>query len=229
MSVFVRAYAIARRVGVTERPWFDDVFARAYFAYKRWIEDPFHDLCARRPELFRGGHVIDVGANIGYTATVFARAVEPGWNVYAFEPEAGNFALMERVLRRHHVADRVIAVRAAAGAADGASSLTINPDHHGDHRIGPGVPVAMRSVDSFTDGLARREIAFVKIDVQGYELEVVRGMTRVLDANPKIAVAFEHARGASDEILRFFEQRGFAIEEIARRRDYADLLARRPS
>ena len=44
-------------------------------AYKRLVEDPFAALVRARPELFTGGEIIDVGANVGYTAQVFARAL----------------------------------------------------------------------------------------------------------------------------------------------------------
>src|SRR5262249_28377355 len=121
MPLFPRAYALARRAGLVHRPWFDAVFSRSYFLYKRWLEDPFHGLARRSPELFRGGHVVDVGANIGYTAVVFARAVEPGRRVLALEPEARNFALLEKAIARWGVAARGRAGRAAAGAAGGTS------------------------------------------------------------------------------------------------------------
>src|SRR5262249_23536005 len=71
MPLFPRAYALARRAGLVDRPWFDAVFSRSYFLYKRWLEDPFHGLARRSPELFRGGPVVDVAPNIAYTPALF--------------------------------------------------------------------------------------------------------------------------------------------------------------
>ena len=96
MSLFVHAYALARRARLLGRPWFDALFSRSYFVYKRLVEDPFHALLRSRPELLRGGHVVDVGANIGYHARLFARGLDPGWMVVAIEPEPRNFAMLER-------------------------------------------------------------------------------------------------------------------------------------
>jgi FkbM family methyltransferase len=211
LSVFVRAYALARRAGLVDRPWFDAVFERSYFLYKRLWEDPFYALTQRAPELFRGGHILDVGANIGYTAVVFARALSPGFGVLALEPEADNFAKLERAVARRGLAGRVTAVRAAAGARDGEVELWRNLEHHGDHRVATErfradhlgsatVKVPQRAIDSLVAERGLGPIAFVKIDVQGYEPEVLRGMTEVLATNPRMAVAFEYAPAELTEL-----------------------------
>src|SRR5260370_25411122 len=132
----LRAYALAHRTGFLNTRIGDAIFSRAYFAYKRF-EDPHAALIRAHPELFRGGNVIDVGANIGYTTVLFARAIDDGFKVFALEPEQENFARLERNLNRYAVADRVIARRAAAGATSGAIGLKINPEHHGDHHVDP--------------------------------------------------------------------------------------------
>src|SRR5207249_239530 len=109
-------------------------FVRTYFAYQR-LGDPFAALTRRQPDLFRGGHVLDVGANIGYTASVFARALAPGFKVFAFEPERQNFERLVRTMRRRGLADRVEAVHAAVGASEGTVGLWRDVRHHAGHRI----------------------------------------------------------------------------------------------
>jgi FkbM family methyltransferase len=209
--LFPRVYALARRAGVVDKPWFEAVFTRSYFLYKRWLEDPFHGLARRSPELFHSGHVIDVGANIGYDAMVFADAVDPGFRVLALEPEARNFAMLERAIARRGLAARVTALRLAVGAADGTADLWRNLDHHGDHRVATEAfrrahptastqTVPMRSLDSLAETDLPGPIAFVKIDVQGYELAVCQGMRRVLAENARLAVAFEYAPEAMREM-----------------------------
>jgi FkbM family methyltransferase len=260
MSLFPRVYALARRAGLTDRPWFEHVFGRSYFLYKRWLEDPFHDLARRSPELFRGGNVIDVGANIGYDAVVFARAAELPFRVLAIEPEARNLAMLERSVARHGVAARVRVVRAAVGAADGTARLWRNEDHHGDHRVATQAfrrahpdagteVVPLRTVDSLVAEHLDGPVAFVKIDVQGYEPAVLAGMRRTLEANRRIAVAFEYAPDGMRElgedpeamlaVLREggFRLRGLAkngrtapasraeLDAVVRRRGYTDVLA----
>jgi len=177
------------------------LFRFAYFRYKRHIEDPFCQLVCDHPEFFRDGHVIDVGANLGYTADVFSRATGSGWKVLAFEPEATNFASLVTA------PSNVLPVQAAVGRTSGAARLWLSRSNPADHRIVTkrfsGViraeqtaPVDVVSIDDF---LACGDvvepgsrIAFCKIDVQGYELEVLKGMRRTIEANPHLVLAVEY-------------------------------------
>src|SRR5689334_23917857 len=128
--VALAAYHTANRRGWLDSRLAEAVFHRCYFAYKRLVEDPFAKLVATRPELFRGGDVIDVGANIGYTVTLFARALDPGRRVYAFEPEQRNFRRLQHVIERTGLTDRVVAHRSAVGAREGTIELWHNAAHH---------------------------------------------------------------------------------------------------
>lgn len=230
----LRLYGLAQRSGLLRTHAGDALFNRAYFAYKRLIEDPFARLVRTSPDLFAGGHIVDVGANIGYTTAVFARAVRPPFRVFAFEPEEENFARLQRNVRRLGLRN-VELVRSAAGDRDGVAQLWINENHPGDHKIGRGnVDVPITTLDSFAATHIDGPIAFVKIDVQGFEPAVLAGMSRILDTNPSIAVAIEVSEPdlaslgyTVDDELRPLVERGFRAEPISRRRDYEDLLWRR--
>jgi FkbM family methyltransferase len=215
-------------------------FVGSYFLYKRLLEDPFAALVRTRPELFRGGHVLDVGANVGYTASVFAAAVDQGRQVHAFEPERRNFRVLEEVVARRRLAGRVVPVRAAVGASDGTVELWFNAAHHADHRVMTATlsaglersaglaseQVAQLALDGYVRAQLLDRIAFVKVDVQGYELEVCRGMAGLLAANPGMAVAVEYMPSAmsalgfqAEELLEFFATRGYlahALEQDGR-------------
>lgn len=197
----VGAYEMANRRGWLDSRVAELAFQRCYFAYKRLVEDPFAKLAAARPELFHGGDIIDVGANIGYTATLFARAVDAGHRVHAFEPEDRNFRWLEHAIARMQLNDRVVAHRAAVGAHEGTVELWHNVSHHADHRIATDTlraahaeatqSVPLTSIDAFVASIGTPPIAFIKVDVQGYEPEVLRGMREVLAANPRAHVAVE--------------------------------------
>lgn len=65
-------------------------------------------------------------------------------------------------------------------------------------------------------------MSLVKVDVQGHELNVVRGMERIMARSPAIRVFFEywptglsHAGHAPCELPEFFRTRGFALFELA--------------
>lgn len=236
----LRAYALARRTGFLNTRVGDAMFSRAYFAYKRF-EDPHAALIRAHPELFRGGNVVDVGANIGYTTVLFARAIDDQFKVFALEPEEENFERLERNLTRYGVADRVVARRVAAGASAGSIGLRINPDHHGDHQVDPsGSSTPLISVDELPE-----PIRFVKIDVQGYEPAVLAGMIHLLHSDVTISTEvdvpslrwFGYTIADVEAPLRGFAPHRIAadgkLERIASvtdatdRRGYGDVIWRR--
>lgn len=235
-------------------PLMERVYLALLFAYKRYAEDPFAELALRRPDLFQGGHIFDVGANAGYTASIFAAAADAGYRVHAFEPEPLNLHRLRRMIHAKRVDQRVVVVESAVGDRDGDVELFINDSHPGDHRVmpapaGPTVRVPITSLDSYVAKNQIRPVRFIKIDVQGFELAVSRGMESVLRANPRLAVAFEYQEASARawkytaaDLVGFYADRGFDLfvlnrrgeliaaspEEIAReheRRGYIDMLA----
>ncbi len=231
-KLLLRAYELAERSGALRLPLLEWLFVRGYFAYKRLVEDSFARLVRARPELFRGGHIIDAGANVGYTARVFARAVEPPYRVYAFEPDATNF----RRLTRFAGDDRIVPVHAALGEVEGTIELWHNDGHPGDHRVvagdvrsfaGARESVPMTTVDAFARTLDH-PVRFVKIDVQGYEPAVLRGMKETLHGDVVVAVEYAPAHIAAlgfDPQEVFELLRGFTIERLGdESRGYVDLL-----
>src|ERR1700689_2071839 len=138
-NIFTRVYNLARSGGVLEMSLFKRVFLFAYFLYKRWYEDPFWALAKRSPELFTGGDILDIGANIGYTAWVFAAALRANakvsGKVYACEPDAASFATLGGIVRRKNLADLVEIFNMAVGSADGSLEFWHNEDHSADHRV----------------------------------------------------------------------------------------------
>jgi FkbM family methyltransferase len=160
--------------------------------------------------MFRGGDVIDVGANIGYTTTLFARAIDPACRVHAFEPEARNFRWLEHAIARAGLGRRVVAHRSAVGARDGSIELWLNASHHADHRVAtdhlrdartePTQRVPITAIDAYLAGAGWPPVAFVKIDVQGYEPEVLRGMRETIARTPGLHVAVELMPSALAEL-----------------------------
>lgn len=230
IELLLRAYALAEKSGALAVPPLEWLFVKSYFAYKRFVEDVFAGLVRERPQLFRGGHVVDAGANVGYTARVFARAVESPCRVYAFEPDATNFRRLKRFAKN----DRIVPLHSAVGEREGTAELWHNDAHPGDHRIAAGdmrgrrtSTVPITTIDAFARTLDH-PIRFVKIDVQGYEPAVLRGMRETLHGDVVVAVEYapEHIRALGFEPGAVFDLlRDFQIERLGdESRGYLDLL-----
>jgi FkbM family methyltransferase len=228
------AYALARQTGLLRRRWFRRLYVKAYFAYKRHLEDPFEGLVRSRPDLFQGGHILDVGAHIGYTASLFRKVVTAGFHVYAFEPDEANLEILRETAASEGSPAVIVPVAAAVGDRDGEVDLWTNPRHPGDHRLATtafrqwaGTPMATVAVRMWSlDGFLRAQqetspVAFVKIDVQGYEPAVCQGMDELLRRCPRLVVAAEYAprelraQGFDAAALpEFFTSRGYGIHVL---------------
>lgn len=239
-ALLLRAYRLLRVDAWSRTAAGERMFLAAFFAYKKWVEDPHAAFVRRHADVLAGGHVLDVGANVGYTATLFARTISPGFRVFAFEPEPLNFARLERVIERRNLQDAITAVQTAVGDEDGTATLWQNPDHPGDHQVKPGgtLTVPIIRLDTFAETL--EPIKFVKIDVQGHELAVSRGMSRLIERDPALEISFEHT--GDRELIEFYRARGFNLhlidqrgallpfanaDEVIRARGYCDVFATR--
>lgn len=229
-------YRLIGKTGLMQLPWSKTLFWRSYFLYKKYVEDPFDALIKARPEVFKGGHILDIGANIGYTTSLFSSIADPQFKVYSFEPDASNFAMLTEVIGKRSDRDRIVPVFAAVGPRDGTIELWHNEAHHADHRIltsklkeslaEPNLvsTVPLVSVDHFlkSQGI-EGPIKFIKIDVQGYELAVCEGMAQTLENNPDVVIAMEyapdsmHALGFDpDKLIEFFRNRDYFIYLLER-------------
>jgi len=159
-----------------------------------------------------GMHVADVGANLGLYSLLLARLVGPEGRVYAFEPDQ----LMARALRENLAANHVghaEIFNCAVGAATGRAVLQRNAVNSGDNRLGSNTGTALHSeqvsvpVCALQDALQGRRLDFIKMDVQGWEGEALRGVGGLLDANPGLQIYFEFwphgLRLAGTEIAQF--------------------------
>ncbi|MBM3213305.1 FkbM family methyltransferase [Candidatus Poribacteria bacterium] len=150
------------------------------------FNDPEIELLEQR--LKPGMTVVDVGANVGCLSLVMARQVGRTGKVFAFEPGPDNYARLVANVARNHV-DVVVAEGSAVTDEVGETTLYLSAEACGDHSIRPGesrrrsVIVPTTSLDAYL-GSASVRPDFVKIDVQGAEGAVLRGMQSVLKARP---------------------------------------------
>lgn len=174
----------------------------------------------------RGGMVaVDVGANVGLHVLGLARATSPGGQVHAFEPDPDNFRLLSRAVREA-AAEHVRLHQAAASDRAGQATLYVSDANRGDHRLAPAeearrsITVPSVVLDEVLAG--EPHVDFVKIDVQGAEVAVLRGLNATLTRNRGIQVLCElcpellrRAGTSSGEFFACFHDSGFRPHRIA--------------
>jgi FkbM family methyltransferase len=137
--------------------------------------------------------LVDVGANVGMYSVWAAKT--RGVRVYAFEPEAQNYALLNRNIVLNGLADRVKAYCLALSDVEGFSELHLSDLRAGSscHSLGERVDFAHRPMQpqysqgclsARLDDLVSRGVVpephYVKIDVDGFEPKVIAGAADVL-------------------------------------------------
>jgi FkbM family methyltransferase len=140
----------------------------------------------------RGDVVFDVGANRGAYTALFSRLAGPGGRVHAFEPVPPTCDALVEMLHMQRI-ENVVVNRTAIGEAPGELPLHVPGDDFGQaslarHDAGSWTAAtAVRSywapVETIDDYARRRGLArldFVKCDVEGAELAVLRGAGETL-------------------------------------------------
>ncbi len=162
-----------------------------------------------------GDHVWDVGANIGYLALVAARIVGPTGRVVAFEPDAQCAAAI-RANAALNGLGQVEVVEAAAARDSGTAQLVVVRDrlwsrlasvgdHHESERHVEVRTVALDDVEGPPPTL-------VKIDVEGAELEVLAGMSRLLREARPLVVCEMH--GLNAEFCAAMRAAGYVVSNL---------------
>lgn len=167
-----------------------------------------------------GMQVADIGANLGLYTLLLAELTGSTGAVHSFEPEPELFRALRSNCRRNDMS-QVMPYNCAAGAEPGEVTFYRSLFNSGDNRLGDlgwtGQALRVRQV-RLDDVLIGQRLHFVKMDVQGYEMHVLRGMERLIECSPELMILFEfwprglRAAGTRPEDLpRYLQQRGFRM------------------
>lgn len=135
-----------------------------------------------------GMTVFDIGANVGFFSMIAARLVGPGGRVVAFEPLAENAALIARNAALNAFGNVTVRQEAIGSADSRQEFLTSEVASWGRLASAPAPPaqqvgriqVPVRTLDSLLEHHEVPPPAFIKIDVEGAETEVLAGARGVL-------------------------------------------------
>lgn len=158
--------------------------------------------------------VVDIGANIGYYALMEARVCK---KVYAIEPEPNNFHnLLYNIDLNSYV--NIDAYNLAMGDRNGHATLELGKASNWNRISDSGdITVSMLTLDTF---LLDRRIDFVRMDVEGYEMSILRGMALTLKHNPNLRMFIEVHRDclrrygdSQEELMQYLASFDFSIEK----------------
>jgi FkbM family methyltransferase len=180
------------------------------------------DICqqAIRP----GDTVIEVGGHIGYLSLFFSQLVGELGQVHVFEPGQNNLPYLARNLSSRH---NVTLVKKAAGNHNGTATFYLENLAGQNNSMVKDFDVLQRNLqNAFDDGVRITESqvevirlddyvaqtgilpSFLKIDVEGFEFEVLDGLHKTMRHRP---VIFVEVQRQQDRVWDFFQSHGYRL------------------
>lgn len=138
---------------------------------------------------------VDVGANYGYYSILMGRQVGSTGKVVSFEPNPHLASLMRRSLFMSGIR-RIDEVREEAAYSTTGETVRffIPEDRPMNARVVDEAPYAGTMIDVPTvrlDDVLPEKVDFIKIDAEGGEREIWRGMSKTIENNPQLQVFLE--------------------------------------
>lgn len=172
-----------------------------------------------------GSCVIDVGAHVGHHALEAARAAGGTGRVFAFDPQPYNADRIGRHAVLNGLAN-IVAICAAVGDREAFIRLPMQSERDRSRlsiqEAGPGdedafVEVPLRRLDNFMADNDVSSVQLLKIDVEGYELEVLHGLGGSHENCKNIILEMLEATAPerNKAVVSFLMAAGFELNDVA--------------
>jgi FkbM family methyltransferase len=194
-------------------------FAKSNMALTLWV-DPNH---VDRAEEFvydflkPGDTLIDIGANIGCVTAAGSLAVGETGHVYSVEPHPQTYKHLEKTITINHCTN-VTSLNVALGAEAGIVNFTDEPRKDDNNCVAQdaesGIRVPCMTLTSLVDEHSISRIAVMKIDVEGFEMQVLQGAQSMLHKVDSIYIeVLEHTLqkfgSCASDVFRLLQSHGF--------------------
>jgi len=175
------------------------------------IREVFKDLVyegVKTPSL--GDIVVDAGAHIGAFTVKASLQIGTIGKVYAFEPEPENFSFLQTNTKG---LNNVEIFQLALWSSEDNRTLYKTPTHTVGHSFyyqkdwGNVPSLVVRTVE--LDKIVKQRVDFLKIDVEGSELEVLKGSTKILKTSKPFIAMEIHGLPLICQVISFLSNYGY--------------------
>lgn len=145
---------------------------------------------------FKGMKALDIGANIGYYSTLISQVAGENGLILALEPDPESYKYLDKTINSFKIRN-VLPLPIAASDIKQKLPLFISKDNRGDNRLYQNdqlreeIEVDCLTIDELLEGNNLKTLDFIKIDVQGYEPKVFKGMKKVIKNSEKLILLTE--------------------------------------
>lgn len=185
--------------------------------YEIYLKKIYEKHCHLKP----GDVVFDVGSHIGVFALKASRLVGSSGVVYSFEPEPENFMLLKRNVASNNALNVKIFDRAVSSQS-AMLHLHVHPTNTGmssvQYATGRTAQISVSSItlDQVIKKYGIQHVDLLKLDVEGHELEVLRGANRFLSMCKHIVMETHEKEGGppNAQIIETLKKYNFKIELV---------------
>lgn len=174
----------------------------------------------------RGEMCLDAGANLGYMTSLLSAKVGSTGRVFCFEPHPQVFDRLKHNVANLTNASAVTVYNEAIGATDGTAELAESIDFASNEGTASVIrsgeetsarvkhPVTIRRLDTIFSGA--EDFGLMKVDVEGAELDVLRGAARLLGEHKIRDVVWEDHQPFPSESVQLLFEHGYRIFQFAK-------------
>jgi FkbM family methyltransferase len=171
----------------------------------------------------------DIGANVGFYSLLASKLVASG-KVYAFEPAPRNLSYLRKHLAINRVANVEI-LELAVSDRNGISSFEIEESGFMGHLSGGGqITVPTATLDSLVEEGKVLPPDYVKMDIEGAELQALRGAARTFQRFHPVLFLATHGQDLEKECRHLLESWGYECRSMVEKpkSDPGEVLAKFP-
>ena len=145
---------------------------------------------------YEGMNILDIGANIGYYTALFSQLAGERGSVIAIEPDLESYKYLSKSINSFNYKN-VLSFRLAASDIKQKLPLFISKENRGDNRLYStnekrnSIMVDCLTVDELLEENKIENLDLIKIDVQGYEPKVLKGMLNIVRSSKKLILLSE--------------------------------------
>ena len=158
-----------------------------------------------------GDIVLDCGAHHGYTTILFANWVGDKGKVVAFEASPSSARILQSNIELNGLQNAVVEQKAVS-SREGRICISGGSNS----RVIPGKLVGVEVEATYLDKYSHLKPTFLKVDVEGFEIEVLKGAQEILKSKPKLAIEvhvdmLRNYNSAVEDLFSLIDEEGYTF------------------
>ncbi len=161
--------------------------------------------------------VLDIGANIGFYATILSDIVGENGVVHCFEPDTKNFEHLKKTtanFKNIKINNKAVGPRTEKLKIYTSKNLNVDHRTYKPEEYDKEIEIDAVSIDDHLS--ANTKVNFIKMDIQGFEMQAIQGMQNILEKNKDVKLISEFwpyglkkAGSSVTEYFNFLVNKGF--------------------